>query len=264
MNLLVASRGVEILFSLSLFVQTAEYFKLLPYTDAKSIWSWKIQRADIPKSQHLLGLVLDVLLNQSGYRIILALRLITAVVLLIFGVSIWAAWILFLSNLLLLVRWRGAFNGGSDFMTLVVTCGLVLGQTGSLFLGEAMGWVVTLWYICIHSITSYFMSGWVKLTSKEWISGVCMPIFLDTGVYGPLKPGSVLAQKPIAILCSWSFILWESLMPLALTNVTVAWVFCSVALLFHFLVFLFFGLNRFFWAWAASLPAILYSSNWVW
>jgi hypothetical protein len=28
--------------------------------------------------------------------------------------------------------------------------------------------------------------------------------------------------------------------------------------LFHFLVYWYFGLNRFFWAWLASFPAVIY------
>jgi len=264
MNLLAASRSVELLFAISLLIQTLEYIRLLDYTGEDRVWSWLIQRADIPQTQDWVKRLFDQFLVQSSYKVLLGLRLLAALSLILFGVSIWSAWFLLISNLFLLIRWRGAFNGGSDFMTLVVTCGLTLGQSCALFTGEAMGWVVALWYISIHSITSYFMSGWVKLISREWISGGCMPIFLDTGVYGPLKSDSFLAKRPIAIFCSWSFILWEALMPLALVKAEFAWVFCSIAVIFHFLVFLFFGLNRFFWAWLASLPAILYSSTWVW
>ena len=264
MNLFLASQCLLILFSCSLLIQTLEYFRLLPFTDQLGVWSWQIQKSDIPLTQRTIRSLLDALLDQRGYKVLLALRLVTAASLPLVGVTIWGSWFLLISNLLLLVRWRGAFNGGSDFMTLVLTCGLVLGQTCGLWAGEAMGWVISMWYVSIHSITSYFMSGWVKLIKKEWVTGVCMPIFVNTGVYGPLKQNSWLAKKPIAILCSWSFILWEALMPLALLSPELSRVFCSVALVFHFLVFWFFGLNRFFWAWAASLPAILYCSTWVW
>ena len=37
--------------------------------------------------------------------------------------------------------------------------------------------------------------------------------------------------------------------------------FCAVALVFHLLVFRFFGLNRFVWAWVATFPAILYCAE---
>jgi hypothetical protein len=35
-------------------------------------------------------------------------------------------------------------------------------------------------------------------------------------------------------------------------------VYCAIALVFHLLVFVFFGLNRFVWAWVVSFPALLY------
>ena len=55
--------------------------------------------------------------------------------------------------------------------------------------------------------------------------------------------------------------MWEGSFPLALLDARLAAVFCSVAAVFHFLVFYFFGLNRFFWAWVATFPAILYAAS---
>ena len=264
MSILLAARLVEILLGISLIIQTAEYLKLLEYTKVGGVWDWNFQRADVPASQIWVLQVLDFFFTPENYKLILVFRFVFALSLIFSGVSIYTAWALLLSNLLILIRWRGAFNGGSDFMTLVVTCGLTLGQTWSYFDGQAMGWVAALWYISIHSISSYFMSGWVKLLNGAWRRGISMPVFLDTGVYGPLQDQSILANPVVARLCSWSFILWEASMPLALTSYPAAMFFCSVAVVFHFLVFWFFGLNRFFWAWISSLPAILYCSTWNW
>jgi hypothetical protein len=264
MSLTLASRLLEILLGLSLLVQTIEYLRLMPLTQSGSVWDWEFQRLDIPLSMKRVHRFLAYCYREPQFKAILCLRLLLALSLIFFGVNLYSAWILLLSNLLLLIRWRGAFNGGSDFMTLVLTCALTLGQTWSIWGGQAMGWVAALWYVSIHSITSYFMSGWVKLLNKSWRSGLCMPVFLDSGVFGPLSARSVLAQKPVAILCSWSFILWEACMPAALISPKLAWCFCACAVVFHFLVFWFFGLNRFFWAWLASLPAILYCSTWNW
>jgi hypothetical protein len=65
----------------------------------------------------------------------------------------------------------------------------------------------------------------------------------------------------LAAIGSWTFILWECAAPLALLDTRLAVVFCAIAALFHFLVFWFFGLNRFFWAWVASFPAILWCAG---
>jgi hypothetical protein len=54
---------------------------------------------------------------------------------------------------------------------------------------------------------------------------------------------------------------WECLAPLALLDARLAVVFCLIAALFHFLVFWFFGLNRFFWAWLSTFPAIIWCAG---
>ena len=105
------------------------------------------------------------------------------------------------------------------------------------------------------------MDQWVKLLRAEWRTGRALPFFLDTGVYGPLPAGSVFRRPRVAQACAWSFTVWEGLFPLALLDVRLAAVFCAVAAGFHLLVFWFFGLNRFFWAWAVTYPAILYAAS---
>jgi len=62
----------------------------------------------------------------------------------------------------------------------------------------------------------------------------------------------------VAQACAWGFTVWEGCFPLALLDPRLAAAFCAVAALFHFLVFWYFGLNRFFWAWLATFPAVLY------
>ena len=75
---------------------------------------------------------------------------------------------------------------------------------------------------------------------------------------------SVLRHPILARLGAWSFTVWEGSFPLALLNVRWAWLFCSVAALFHLLVFRFFGLNRFFWAWLSTFPAVIYCASATW
>jgi hypothetical protein len=263
-KLILSAKLVELLLGFSLIIQTLEYLKLLPWTVEGGIWDWRIQRFDIPPSAPLIAALLDFIFISANYKILLISRLLCGISLMTMGVNPVSAWFLLFTNLLLLIRWRGAFNGGSDFMTLVLTCGLTLGQSIGLFEGEAMGWVAALWYICIHSITSYFMSGWVKLLNGSWRRGVSLPIFLNTGVFGPLPANSIFNKPWFSSLCSWTFILWEAGMPLSLISFEIAMIFCAAAVVFHFLVFWFFGLNRFFWAWVTSLPAILYCSTWKW
>jgi hypothetical protein len=135
--------------------------------------------------------------------------------------------------------------------------GLLIATLFSWFGDEAFGWRAGLIYVAIHSASSYFISGGVKLANADWRSGKALPLFLDGGVYGPLSPTSLYWRKPVAIACSWSFIVWECLAPLVFLDVAFAMFYCAIASVFHVLVFWHFGLNRFVFAWLSTYPAVV-------
>jgi hypothetical protein len=255
----LAIRAMELLFALSLGIQTLEYWRMRPATQGRGLWIWSIQRQDIPQAS--LRQFLDVLFTPTSFSALLALRLLALLSVAIQGGDLWSIGFLFVSNLAILIRWRGAFNGGSDFMTLVVLTGLFIAQLVSHFASPELGWRAGFWYITIQSITSYFMSGSVKLLKREWRDGRAMTIFLNGAIHGPLRTNHWLRKPWVAVISSWSFILWESAAPLALLDARLAMVFCTIAALFHFLVFWYFGLNRFFWAWLATFPAIVWCAG---
>jgi hypothetical protein len=255
----VAIRTIELLFAWSMCIQTLEYWRMRPATRGEGLWIWSIQRQDIPNAW--MRQVLDALFTDNMFSTLLVLRFVALASLAIQGNHIVNIGFLFLSNLAILIRWRGAFNGGSDFMTLVVLTGLLIAQIVSLHSGPELGWRAGFWYITIQSITSYFMSGSVKLLRSEWRNGSAMITFLNAAIHGPLPTGHWLRKAWLAALGSWAFILWECLAPLALLDARLALLFCIIAALFHFLVFWFFGLNRFFWAWLATFPAIVWCAG---
>jgi len=174
--------------------------------------------------------------------------------------------VLWISQLLWMIRWRGALNGGSDLMTLSLLNGLVLGEACSLVLWLAgmkpssIGDQVSLWFIVIQSLSSYVVSGAVKLQDAAWRNGRALIHFLDNAVHGPLKSDSPFRRQRVAMLVSWSFIVWECAMPLLLLHPTLAKLACLTAFCFHGLVFAYFGLNRFLWAWSSCFPALIFAA----
>ncbi len=254
----LAVRAFELLLGVCLALQSIEYLRI-PALDRVNDWS--ILRSEIPSRPHAVRAVLDLLLTPRSYAALIVLRLALAIILMWGGLGLAGAVLLFAIALVLLLRWRGAFNGGSDFMTLVGLTGLLIAHTVGAFAGMDFGWRAGLWYVTLQSLTSYFMSGWVKLLHPSWRSGRALPQFLDTGIHGPLSPGSVYRKPWLARAISWSFTVWEGLFPLAVLDVRLAAVLCAVASVFHFLVFRFFGLNRFFWAWLMTYPAILWCAG---
>lgn len=258
MNWLDASRAFEVLLGWSLLLQSIEQLRVQALD---RVGDWTIQRTEVPKRPGWVRPLLDAAFEPVAYRAMLMLRAGLAVLLMAGHLPAEGAVVLFVMALLLLFRWRGAFNGGSDFMTLVGLTGLLIAHGVGAFAGMAQGWRAGLWYVTLQAATSYFMSGWVKLLRPEWRSGSALPFFLDSGVYGPLAAHSVLRRPLVARTCAWAFTLWEGCFPLALLDVRLALAFCTVAAAFHFLVFWYFGLNRFFWAWLTTFPAVLYAAS---
>ncbi len=257
-RLWLAVRGVEILTGLSLCLQTVEFLFLRHALGEKGVWSYAVQRDDLAHSSHGMRTLFAFLSREDVYGLHLVLRLLAALYLMVFGASAAVMVFLFLSTVQLLIRWRGAFNGGSDFMTLVVMTGLLIGSLGTVAGYADIAWRAGLIYIAIHSASSYFISGSVKLLNPEWRSGEALGLFLDSGIYGPLKPDSLFWKRPVAILCSWAFIVWEIAVPLAFVDPLAMVAYCLTGILFHFLVFWYFGLNRFFFAWLATYPALIF------
>ena len=255
----LAIRALECLFALSAGIQTSEYLRMRSAMNAHGLWSWAIQRQDIPNP--LAQKFFDRLFTENAFSALLWARVLALISLGFYGANLVNVTFLFVSNLAVLIRWRGAFNGGSDFMTLVVLTGLLIAQWLTFFDAPELGWRACFWYITIQSMTSYFVSGAVKLLRREWRNGSAMTIFLNAAIHGPLQQTHLLRKPWLATLGSWSFILWECAAPLALLDTSLALVFCCIAALFHFLVFWFFGLNRFFWAWLASFPAIVWCAG---
>jgi hypothetical protein len=254
-----AIRALELLFALSVGIQTLEYWRMRPAMQGHGLWVWALQRQDIPSVW--VRRCLDTLFAPPAFSALLVLRLLALISLACQGSHLLNIGFLFVSNVAILIRWRGAFNGGSDFMTLAVLTGLLISQVTQPFAGLEMAWRACFWYITLQSITSYFMSGAVKLRRREWRNGSAMTIFLNAAIHGPLSPSHGLRKPWLAALGSWAFIVWECLAPLALLDARLAVVFCTIAALFHFLVFWFFGLNRFFWAWLATFPAIIWCAG---
>ena len=253
-----AVRSLELLFVVSAGIQTLEYWRMRSGMQGDGLWVWSIQRQDIPTPWMLH--FLDALFVPNSFSALLILRLIALISMTAHGSNLLNIGFLFISNLAILIRWRGAFNGGSDFMTVVALTGLVVANVAALFVGPVLAWKAGLWYITIHAMSSYFISGAIKVFSPAWRDGSALSFFLDGGLYGPLSERSVFRKPLVAAACAWGFILWECCFPLTMAGPAWAVMGCGIAAVFHFLVFRFFGLNRFFWAWIVNFPAIVYCS----
>ena len=118
-----AARLLEVLLAVSMLLQTLEYLRIRHAFSLTGLWAWPVQRADIPTGA--VQKLLDLLFADRAMLGHLLLRLPVLLWLAWHGSDLALALFLFVSHVLMLIRWRGAFNGGSDFMTLVVLTGLL-------------------------------------------------------------------------------------------------------------------------------------------
>lgn len=258
MSLAEALHWTSAIIGFAVFFQTLELFSIRKSVQDHGVWNWNLVRKDFAPLPGWFRSALDLVLSYRGFLVILALRMVCAVWI---GISPNAssAAILFITTLLISLRWRGSFNGGSDFMNLIVLSALTL---ATCFDNNPTIGTACLWYIAIQTCTSYFIAGAIKLRRENWRSGKALSGFLSTTIYSPDPLSTTLSGSPaLARLASWAVITFECLFPLALLNSQACLVMMGWAILFHLSNFYFFGLNRFLLSWAAAYPALYYCSQ---
>ena len=162
---------------------------------------------------------------------------------------------LLVTAIMLIQRFQGPYNGGSDTMTVLVLLCLWLSH-----LAPSRYWQeIALGYLAVQLILSYFQSGWVKVVNPEWRSGRALQQVFALSAYPVSENVRLWAGRPQVLLAmSWSVMIFELLFPLALFNQTVLIVALGIAALFHLANACLFGLNRFFWIWPAAFPVIMW------
>lgn len=239
---------IHVLIAIAIALQSIELIMLRTSFSNTGVWRWSTLRAEwTSNSPSWLLWVYDRTFSEKGFLFLLEVRLLAACLLPIWP-NIFLLLFLAKSTLLIAMRWRGTFNGGSDTMTFHILIGVL---AAAVFPYDNVV-EAAIWYIAVQVCLSYFVSGFAKLKSASWRDGSALPIFLSTTIYGPQKIHSSLAK-----FAAWAVILFECTFPLALLNTNIAVGYIAVALAFHWTNWYVFGLNRFFWAWLAAYPALV-------
>ena len=231
--------------------------------DSLSMWA-----VTLPDALRLTEILLaGALVQQSlehlasrvpGDRWLFAPRLIFAGLL---GTSVapgWAGVALLGHSLLILRRYDGPYNGGADRMTLLILTCLTAAHLAPTQQWQELAFA----YLAVQLVLSYVISGWVKLKNPDWRSGRALQdVFLFSAypVSGQLR--ALSARRGLLATASWGVILFEVLFPLSLLHPLALVVGLIVAALFHLANACLFGLNRFFWAWLAAYPSILWAQD---
>lgn len=232
---------MERLIGLALLLQSLEYISLKKAIE--KIWGWN----PAPLHQFRVALCLVILILPDfvflphGYLLLLMVS----------ARSIY--------------KFQGPFNGGSDYMSLLVLAAVTLAE---YFPTLPLIQMFSLGYIMVQLILSYFVSGVAKAKNKKWRSGQVLKNLLNSDFCQiPVAVKLFFARYNLYRLASVSVILFEILWLLVLgvcvvpgAGQNLSWLLAMMAagIVFHCLNFYILGLNRFFFAWIAAYPALVY------
>lgn len=188
-------------------------------------------------------------------RLLFLLRLILALVLVSGWQQAWVTWALFAYGVVLLHRFDGPYNGGSDKMTLLITACL-----SAYHLAPDTRWQeMAMAYLAVQLVLSYFVSGYIKIIKAEWRSGEALCDVFRFSAYPVSERLRGWAERPRVLwLMSWAVMGFEVLFPLSLLHPVALIGALVVAGTFHLANACLFGLNRFFWIWLCAYPSLIW------
>lgn len=256
MNLFEAARITSYLLGLVVLVQASEFILLSIRPDFFKIWSYKNLSYALEAGLPLPKAIIRMLFSDSSFKVVVFFYFVFGVGVFVFpSFALFSA--LFILHLLICVRFRGTFNGGSDMMTFVLLTGLLIVTVSDKESVQKLGLI----YIAVHAVYSYFKAGRIKLINLNWRNGTALPIFLKQSLFSDIRSLAIwLGGRPrLSLLLCWSVIIFEiGIVALPIMGNFKIYYFL-LAVVFHFANYKCFGLNRFFWAWIAAWPSILYS-----
>jgi hypothetical protein len=250
------ARGIAV----AILLQTVELWLIRSRFSDTGIWRWSILRPEHTALPALLRWPLAGLLPYRAFLTLLAIRTAGAAWLLFAGTrGLWLAPALLFTQVAICVRCRGTFNGGSDYMSVLIL--LALSAATSPTLAHA-----ALAYVAVQTTLSYCIAGLVKLKEPAWRNGLALQTFLQLAVQRHGAPRWILELLRTRRRCQLLAILiigFECSFPLAWLDPRICAAFLAAGLGFHLANNLVFGLNRFFFAWAAAYPAVYFCSQWL-
>jgi len=246
--------ATERLTAFALLLQSVEWLQARAALSDSGVWQFALlapeQRALPPPLRQLCAW----LLPYRPFVVLLALRCAACALVLVWGHG--ALWpFLCLSQILVCIRFRGASNGGSDALSVVLSSALCV---PALWGRTPLAAQAALLYIGVQVTLSYVIAGLAKLRQPDWRTGQALCHFILSSSLGPPALLVRLASRPHLVrLAAWGVMAFECLFPLAWLSEPICLLFLACGACFHAANVWVFGLNRFFWAWLAGYPAVL-------
>lgn len=245
MSVATALRWTQILAAIAALVGTLELIVTRRSWGDRGTWQWRSLRDELPWAGAVLA--------ARPFLFLLILRAVAALFL-GWDPSLVATGTLWATSLLVHLRFRGPYNGGSDHMLMLVLSALFLASLGS---GHPVMQRAAVVWIGVQATLSYFVAGVAKLRSAGWRRGTVLPALLAIPAYGaPRLARQLVGNRTIATTAAWGVLAFECGFPLALLTPAATTAAIALAVAFHTANAWVFGLNRFLLVWAATWPAI--------
>jgi hypothetical protein len=248
----------EKILALTLIMNGFEILKLSLSPSVMSIWSYKNLQSDLEQGLPFFRRAIEFVFADQSLKWICGLQIITSFILL-FNPFFEGFIILFFTHLIICIRFRGTFNGGSDMMIFILLTGLMIANSSQHEGLQKLGLI----YISIHLVYSYFKAGLVKILQPAWRRGQALPAFLNRSLYADMRRLSydLGKRRNLARLLCWVALLFELSALVFVFQSRQLPLFFAVAVSFHFLNFIAFGLNRFLWIWLSAWPSLFYVAS---
>lgn len=249
--------STRILTTLALILQTIEAIRLKAIYSNDGAWSWQLLKNDWSRWPMPFQKIMTFIMSPHVFLPLLYLQITIALAI---GANLvehrYFYIYLLVLNILTSIRFRGNFNGGSDSMTAILLLSLTL-----------IAWFPhhntlsnsVIFYIGIQSTLSYFIAGLVKIKNPHWRNGRALSLYLRSSMYDTPQMIKALAKNQrLMAIASWAVLIFELsfIGCFWFRSYTIVWLL--VGLCFHLTNFMIMGLNRFFWAWLATYPAIFW------
>lgn len=238
-TLLITSR----LLAFTIFLQGIEYFLISRKKVFQKVWSFENLKNEL-KSRFLF--------SDLSFKVTTLIQIACALLGFIFP-HVGFFVVIFITSLLITIRFRGSFNGGSDMMSFVVLTGVLISLLAKTPEVEKFGLI----YIGIHGMYSYFKAGIAKIRQKDWREGKAVQGFTNVSLYPEIR--NLKMSSKMSLVLGWLTILFELGIVSVLIFPKVIGLYFVLAIIFHLMVFASFGLNRFFWIWMCAWPSIFFT-----
>ncbi|MCB0348433.1 MAG: hypothetical protein KDD37_06330, partial [Bdellovibrionales bacterium] len=137
------------LISLACLLQAIELLQLKSIWSKNTIWDWDTLKNNFSK---IYQIILSPVLKDSGYYSLLVLTVLLSILGILTN-NYYILPVLLVTSYLSSMRWGGSFNGGSDYMTILV----LLTSTSAFLLPQYSHYI---WiYLGVQVVLSYFISG---------------------------------------------------------------------------------------------------------